>query len=209
MVPKEKSRVTGDKPFPWRCPNCLKKATVNPATIQYRAKAAYDGRVYEFDIPELIIPKCESCGELVFSYGVEDQIAQALRSHLRLLSGVQIRNARKALGLSQKDLGTRVGSAEASISRWETGGLLQSRATDNLLRVFFASAEVQRMLCGPGQDPLLGTEHDRPNILSFSTIAKTGEEAEVAEWNAAVSRSPVSEVVFPSSRRAFVIRQTA
>jgi transcriptional regulator with XRE-family HTH domain len=58
--------------------------------------------------------------------------------------------------LSQKDLAERLGVAEATISRWETGAQIQSRALDNLLRVYFAVPEVRSVLRGVEQDPQLG-----------------------------------------------------
>jgi putative zinc finger/helix-turn-helix YgiT family protein len=147
---------------------------VSPAAIPYRAKATYDGRLYEFDVPDLSIPKCEACGELVFSNRVDDLITQAFRAHLRLLSDEQIRIARKRLGLSQKELAERLGMAEATISRWETGALLQSRAMDNLLRVFFACPEVRHVLCGAGQDPALGIIQHEQHALPLPSLDKPG-----------------------------------
>lgn len=94
----ETMRPATDRPFPWRCPKCLEK-TVHPVVMPYRAKAAHDGRLYELDIPDLPIPKCCHCGELVFSNRVDEQISRALRSHLRLLAPEQIQEARSRLGL--------------------------------------------------------------------------------------------------------------
>jgi len=39
-----------------------------------------------------------------------------------------------------------LGVAKETISRWETGALIQSRAMDNLLRLFFESEDVRRRL---------------------------------------------------------------
>jgi hypothetical protein len=43
-------------------------------------------------------------------------------------------------------------------SRWVSGALIQSRAMDNLLRLFFALPEVRNVLQGENQDAGLGTE---------------------------------------------------
>src|SRR5262249_5932204 len=52
----------------------------------------------------------------------------------------------------------RLGVAPETISRWVNGALIQSRAMDNLLRLFFALPEVRDVLRGASQDPQLGAE---------------------------------------------------
>ncbi len=149
--------AAGDKPFPWRCRKCLKRE-VYPATIAYTAEVSHDGRLYQVPVPALEIPKCRSCGELVFTTRVDEQITAALRGQLRLLTPIQIREGRKALGMLQQELAERLGVAEATISRWETGILIQSRAMDNFLRTYFALPEVRAALRGAAQDPAFGAE---------------------------------------------------
>jgi putative zinc finger/helix-turn-helix YgiT family protein len=145
-----------DKPFPWRCLQCLKR-DVFPATIPYTAEVNHDGRLYQVELAALVIPRCRACGELVFSGQVDEQITAALRAQLRLLTPAQIREGRTTLGLMQRELAERLGVAEATISRWETGTLIQSRAMDNLLRAYFALPELRAALRGPEQDPQFGT----------------------------------------------------
>jgi putative zinc finger/helix-turn-helix YgiT family protein len=108
------------RPFPWRCSNCKKKE-VRLSTVPYTAKVKQDGRIYELAIQALEIPKCDACGELVFNDGADEQVSAALRDYLHLLTPDQIRRARKALGLTQRELSNRLGVAEATLSRWETG----------------------------------------------------------------------------------------
>ncbi len=62
--------------------------------------------------------------------------------------------------LNQQQLAERLGVAPETISRWLNGALIQSRAMDNLLRVYFAFPQVQAALCGASQDPELGTFRD-------------------------------------------------
>jgi DNA-binding transcriptional regulator YiaG len=87
---------------------------------------------------------------------VDAQISQALLKHLRLLLPAQIRAAREALGLQQEELARHLGVAAESLCRWEKGVLIQSRATDNLLRVYFAFPAVRKALVGDAQSPDLG-----------------------------------------------------
>lgn len=132
-----KPRKQSDRPFPWPCGNCLKDE-VYPETMPYAVDVKHDGQLYHLEIPALRIPRCRACGELVFSNSVDDQVLQALRAHLRLLTPEQIRAGREALGLKSKDFSEKLGVAAETISHWEKGDLIQSRAMDNFLRVFLA-----------------------------------------------------------------------
>jgi hypothetical protein len=51
---------------------------VRPATIPYHGVRTFEGRDYTVDIPELAVPQCGNCGEVVFNYAAEEQIIQAL-----------------------------------------------------------------------------------------------------------------------------------
>jgi putative zinc finger/helix-turn-helix YgiT family protein len=150
------SRKRRDRPYPWLCANCLKD-DVYPETMPYTTEVKHDGRRYKLMIPALTIPKCRACGELVFSNSVDDQIMQALRTEARLLTPQQIKAGRKALGLKSKELAQRLGVAAATVSRWEKRMMIQSRAMDNFLRVYFAVPGVRAVLQGAAQDPNLGT----------------------------------------------------
>lgn len=151
------SESTRQRPFPWHCPKCRQKE-VRPAIITYRCDMVHDGQPHPVTVPELTVPRCGHCGELVFNYPAEEQIRNALRSQLHLLTPDEIRAARTGLALSQRALADRLGVGENTIARWETGDQIQSRAMDNLLRIFFALPEVRSMLLGTNQDPHLGTE---------------------------------------------------
>lgn len=152
---KTEIRKRRDRPFPWPCVNCLKDE-VYPETMPYGIERKHSGRIYQLTIPALTIPKCRACGELVFSNSVDDQIIKALRTEAKLLTPQQIKAGRKALGLKSKELAARMGVAAATLSRWEKGMMIQSRAMDNFLRVYFAVPEARAVLRGPEQDPNLG-----------------------------------------------------
>ena len=131
--------------FPWRCPECGKKE-VYPSTSSYETEAKHDGRLYALVIDKLDIPTCRSCGEQVFSNDIDEEISRALRAKLKLLSPEEIRYKVSELGLSQKEIARCLGVAEASFSRWVTGTVIQSRAMDKLLRLYFGSSEARRLL---------------------------------------------------------------
>jgi putative zinc finger/helix-turn-helix YgiT family protein len=161
----KKPRKRCDRPFPWLCTNCLKEE-VYPETITYAADVKYDRRLHHLEIPELKIPVCRTCGERVFSNTVDDQIVQALRAQVRLLTPQQIKAGRTALRLKKTVLAERLGVAPKLLSRWEAGAMIQSRAMDNFLRAFFAVPELRAVLWGANQDANLGT-----SVVPESTVA--------------------------------------
>jgi putative zinc finger/helix-turn-helix YgiT family protein len=134
-----------DKPFPWQCVKCL-KPQVWPTEVPYTGQVKHDGRLHDVRVSRLTVYRCKACGYVVFSNVTNDQIYEALRKELNLLSPETIRSQREALGLTQKELADRLGVASETICRWETGALIQTRAMDNLLRLFFTLPEVRTAL---------------------------------------------------------------
>jgi len=156
MHPKQAKRPFGaERPFPWRCRHCGKDQ-VSLSAVTYDAEVRHDGRLYAFKIPALEIPICQACGEKVFTEKVDDQINAGLRAHLRLLTPQEMRAALERVAMTQKEAAERLGVAEATLSRWLNETQIQSRAMDNLLRVFFAFPQVHTVLNGESQDPQLG-----------------------------------------------------
>src|SRR6266436_7670399 len=113
-------RQPRDKPFPWYCPRCRQKV-VRPTRIAYRSEILFDDGLHTVEIPQLEVPRCENCGELLFDNHAEHQIYQAFRAQLHLLQPEQIRANRESLGLSEKQLAELLGVAEEMVSQWEDG----------------------------------------------------------------------------------------
>jgi putative zinc finger/helix-turn-helix YgiT family protein len=134
-----------DRPFPWRCVECRAKE-VYPQPTDYTTTHKHDGREYTVHIPDLEIPTCRKCGVQLFTVGTDDRIIAALRAQVGLLTPDEIHQGRARLEMTQQELAEQLGVAKETISRWETGGMIQSRAMDNLLRLFFESEEVRRLL---------------------------------------------------------------
>jgi DNA-binding transcriptional regulator YiaG len=118
--------------------------------ISYDAEVRHDARLYTFTIPGLDIPVCRACGTKVFTEKVDDQISAALRADLDLLTPEEMREALGRIGMTQKEAAERLGIAEATLSRWLNYAQIQSRAMDNLLRVFFAFPQVRTALIREG-----------------------------------------------------------
>ncbi|HEV3297998.1 MAG TPA: hypothetical protein VG055_00050 [Planctomycetaceae bacterium] len=152
-------------------------------TIGYDAEVRHDGRLYSFRVENLEIPVCQACGAKVFTEGVDAQINTALRSHLHLLTPAEMRAALRRINIAQKDAAERLGVAEATISRWLTDTQIQSRAMDNLLRLYFAFPEVRISLSGDSQDPCLGVAELPALSRRRSTIAGAkGSKQSRASW---------------------------
>ncbi len=154
-MPLTKPTEPKGRPFPWPCADCY-TLTVVPTVIDYTAKIKHDGVIHELHLPALEVPRCQTCGETYTTTAMDEQIRDALRAHLRLLTSAQVRKGIEKLGLQQQELAERLGVAPETIARWVNGALIQSRAMDNLLRLFFALPEVRAVLRGAQQDPNLG-----------------------------------------------------
>src|SRR5947207_2730520 len=141
-----KTPSTGaSKAFPWKCGHCRQRA-VQPAVVSYTCEADHDGRTYAITVPTLKVPRCANCGELVLDSAANRQITESFRRQLCLLTPEQIRRNRESLGLTQRELAGHLGIAEATLSRWETGGQIQQRALDRLLRLYFSFASIREAL---------------------------------------------------------------
>src|SRR5207247_10117691 len=106
----------------------------------------HDDCLHSVLVRGLLIPTCRQCGEQTFSGTEEDSILAALRAHLKLLTPAEIQARRLQLGLDQVEFAKRIGVEEETIGRWETGAMIQSRAMDNLLRLFFDCPHARDLL---------------------------------------------------------------
>ncbi len=153
---REESHVRGPKPFPWRCARCRQK-DVYPAVVAYRCEVPYEGGTHVVEIPRLRVPQCGNCAELAFGNEASDQISEAVRQHLGLLSAAQIRQGRESLGLSIQELDARLGLGPESVADYENSLRIQSRALDRYLRAFFAVPQLRSVLSDTAKEPQFGS----------------------------------------------------
>src|SRR5207302_6135507 len=98
-----KPRESKDRPFPWLCIDCF-TLTVVPTVIDYTTKVKQDGVVHELHLPSIEVPCCQTCGETVITSAVDEQVSNALRAKLHLLTPAQMRKAIETLGLQEQEL---------------------------------------------------------------------------------------------------------
>ena len=162
----------------------MRQKEVRPVTVQHTSRIKHDGRLHTVELPRFRVPQCRACGELVFDNDADEQIAQALREQLGLLSGDQIRRNREALGLSQRVLAEHLGVAMETISRWENSALTQTRAMDRYLastsvcpppalhswnRLRFPSWEFASQRNDPLPDTRKATEKPDTHVLALAS----------------------------------------
>jgi len=111
------------------CPN----AHENVALIKTEKEMSFKGVNIKF-LAEYY--KCQECGVEVGTVNqtadTQRAISDAYRKALGLITSEEIREKRKQLGLTQKELAKRMNVGIASIKRWE-GGLIQSKAMNSAL----------------------------------------------------------------------------
>jgi putative zinc finger/helix-turn-helix YgiT family protein len=116
------------------CPSC--DAVENPFRSTLRkTKQEYRGEILEVETPAL---KCKECEFHLLAPGHLDAIrittANAYRRKHGLLTAGEIIQRRKAMGMSQRRFAQYLEVGEASVKRWESGLLVQDKASDLRVR---------------------------------------------------------------------------
>jgi putative zinc finger/helix-turn-helix YgiT family protein len=131
--------------FSPKCSNCH-QPTMALVPEAYTTSFTQDGRQYTVSIPDFLVPKCSNCGTISLDPFATETIEAAFRKQAGLLSPEQIRQQPLALGLTQQALADQIGIGVHTLCRWETGGLIQQRAFDRILRAFFKVPELREAL---------------------------------------------------------------
>jgi putative zinc finger/helix-turn-helix YgiT family protein len=133
------------KPFPWKCGVCRERGLA-PAVIDYETEVTHDGQTYKLRLAALNVFRCGLCGTIVLDDEADKKVSDALRLEAGLLSPEEIRRGRESLHLTQKQLAQYLQVGESTLSRWETGGQIQQRSLDRLMRLYFQVPEARRFL---------------------------------------------------------------
>ncbi len=126
---------------------------MRPEEMDYATEIDHDGRTYQVRVPGLRTPRCQNpnCRTILLTPEANRAITAAFRRAAGLLEPEEIRRQREKLGLTQAALAERLEVGTATVSRWETGGQVQQRSLDKLLRLYFDLPEVRRALALPTQ----------------------------------------------------------
>jgi len=135
----------GERIFSRKCGKCRQRA-VELATVPYETHVEFDGRNYLVSLPALSVPRCGNCGDISIDEGADQQISDAFRRVAQLLSPEQIKEGRQQLGLTEQKLADLLGVAVSTLAQWESGGRVQQRPLDGLLRAIFDLPELRRYL---------------------------------------------------------------
>ena len=125
------------------CPTCEEEREFHRETHEEE----YDvrGEKIALTVPVLVCPVCKS-SVVEETYGDPiDHVFAEYRQRRGLLTPEGIRGIRNRYYLSQRALATLLGMSEATINRYEGGGL-QDEAHDNMLRACGASQYMQDLL---------------------------------------------------------------
>lgn len=117
------------------CPVCDSHSLVEQ-NISHTATISHESVEYELTV---IVPGsvCSNCGSVFLDHRADDLLRRELRAQLGLLQPEEIRQLREKHGLTQKEVSLGTGIAEATLSRWENYHVVQSKAHDTCLRLFF------------------------------------------------------------------------
>lgn len=98
-----------------------------------------NGKSFDQITVELPVYTCSEC-EFEYTAQESEMIKHiAICNHLKLLLPEDILNLRTKYALTQAQLAKLTGFGIASIARWESGKLVQSKANDNLLRLLISN----------------------------------------------------------------------
>ncbi len=116
------------------CPAC--DATDKPFNlVQRETEQDFRGETFRVTTPAL---QCRHCGFGTLGPGHLDALQRATHDAYRrkygFLTSGEILSRRKVMGFSQKRFAEYLGVGSASIERWESGALVQDKASDLLLR---------------------------------------------------------------------------
>ncbi len=127
------------------CVNCMKLVEMSN-NFHYKETRRHDGLEYTVELKFYTGFKCNECEEVHHTKHSERQIIRELKNVIGLLQAEEIRAGLEKTGYSQKGFAELTGIAEEVVSRWVNHRQIQSRSSDNFMRVFFSFPEVRRAL---------------------------------------------------------------
>jgi putative zinc finger/helix-turn-helix YgiT family protein len=126
------------------CPEDSEKMAIN----MFFKKTIFRGEEITYPVEVYVCERCGlEIGTIEQTAKVQNAITEAYRKKVGLLTGQEIREHRKKLGLSQNDLASKAGVGLASIKRWENG-VIQTRSMNCALKSAFQGIKIGNLYNG-------------------------------------------------------------
>lgn len=141
--------------FEMVCPDCGES---DFSVSEQRERFEYGGREDAIELSALVqVHTCSSCGFQFTGDDAEDIRHEAVCRHLGRMPPAKILELRKANDLTRDQFAAITGIGSASLSRWETGQLIQGAAHDSLLYLLLHKDNLDR-LAAREPDPEYGVK---------------------------------------------------
>lgn len=129
------------------CPLCGEgtiKESLNTKTYEYKGRRTH--------VKNVLIRKCDTCNEsfemLDDNEHVYKELTQFRRRVDKLLTPSEIQEIRKHFNMTQEELARKLGVAQKTFARYESGAVIQGKAMDHLLRILKEMPEAMDVIEG-------------------------------------------------------------
>jgi putative zinc finger/helix-turn-helix YgiT family protein len=112
--------------------------------IEHRFNYGLDPQAIELHC-ELPLRICEACGNQFIDHVGETIRHETVCRHLGVMTPREVRDLREKYEVTQAQFSQLTGLGEASLSRWETGASIQTKAFDSYLFLLTIPENVQRL----------------------------------------------------------------
>jgi putative zinc finger/helix-turn-helix YgiT family protein len=127
------------------CDEC-KSGKLRKAIVPYHTTFRdVEGDVKNLVVDNVVVYRCDECGNELLDDAAMQQIEDARRHALGLLSATEICELRERLRRTQKQMSELLGIGEKTYCRWESGSF-QSEAFDRYLRLIATDSRIVRLL---------------------------------------------------------------
>src|SRR5947209_8156694 len=169
-----------------RCPSCGHQPLV-PQRIRDEFEYGPDDDRIAVVAEAVPVLACPACGETLYGPEAAAVRHQAICRALRLLSPAEIKALRERLGPDQENFSRLTGIGVATLSRWERGRLLQTRALDRYLRLLNALPQAAQFLA------TLQKPEQAPGAFHLPPADEAAARARAARFR--LVRNPLAEFV--------------
>lgn len=146
-----------------KCSSCG-KGTLEARVIRDEFEYGPEGDRITIVADRVPVLECPACKETFYGPDAAQARHQAICRTLGLLTPEQIKGVRENLGKKQAEFAELTGIGVATLSRWEQGRLIQTRALDRYLRLLQWEENVQRLQTLEGRSlPLAAEPAEQPN----------------------------------------------